>query len=61
MSFWDFLFKKKKAPVTPVVAPSYSPALIEKYAWKPGRGTYPGLSGSSHQRRMTRRAKRVQP
>jgi hypothetical protein len=35
----------------------YSPALIEKYAWKPGRGRFPGLSGNAHQRRITRRKK----
>ena len=45
---------------TPPPAPkpaveAYSPELIEKYAWKPGQGRFPGLSGNAHQRRIARR------
>jgi hypothetical protein len=54
---WQRLFKREvPAPVAPTVTPPYSPAIIEKYAWKPGQGHYPGLSGNAHQRRTTRRA-----
>jgi len=42
------------APETPKPA-AYSPELVKKYAWEPGQGRFPGLSGNAHQRRIARR------
>ena len=44
------------APEAPAPEPAhYSPELVKKYAWEPGQGRFPGLSGNAHQRRIARR------
>jgi hypothetical protein len=52
------VLRLEKPPEPPKPASEvYSPALVEKYAWKPGQGRFPGLSGNAHQRRIARRKK----